>query len=86
MKICFRTLSQTERDTIEVIAFLKQEDSQKDQELDRLKQQVKDLQVKSRADQEQLVREHSDQLSQLQSSLEAKEKEVGHVSCAPDII
>ena len=80
----FGILSQTERDTIEVIAFLKQEDSQKDQELDRLKQQVKDLQVKSRADQEQLVREHSDQLSRLQSSLEAKEKEVGSVPCARD--
>ena len=69
-------MSQTERDTIEVIAFLKHEDSQKDQEVDRLKQQVKDLQVKSRADQEQMLREHSDQLDQLQSSLEAKQKEV----------
>ena len=32
--------SQTERDTVEVIAFLKREDAQKDEELSELKQQV----------------------------------------------
>ncbi len=69
---------QTERDTIEVIAFLKREDSQRDHEMDNMKEQVNDLTGVTRADKVQLMRRHADQLSQLQSALDSKEKEVSN--------
>ncbi len=67
---------QTERDTIEVIAFLKREDFERDHEVDNMKEQVKDLTGMARADKAQLLRRHADQLDQLQSALDSKEKEV----------
>ena len=68
--------SQTERDTIEVIAYLKHEDTEKDQELDHLKQQLKDFKVESRNEREALDDEHSQQISKLESVLAEKNEEV----------
>ena len=68
--------TQTERDTVEVIAYLKKEDGQKDEELDSLKQQVKDIRVKAVNERDILVTEHEKKVTQLEGTLNEKSEEV----------
>lgn len=48
-------VSQTERDTIEVISFLKQEDMKKDEQVAKLNQALKDLKREARKERQALV-------------------------------
>ena len=70
---------QTERDTVEVIAYLKKEDGQKDQEIDSLRQQVKDIRVTAHNEKDTLVAEHEQKVTQLEGALDEKNEEVSAV-------
>ena len=61
---------------MEVIAYLKKEDGQKDEEIDTLRQQVKDIRVKALNERDILVAEHEEKVSQLKSALNEKNEEV----------
>ena len=69
-------LIQTERDTIEVIAYLKKEDNHKDDELDSLRQQVKDVRTAATNERDSLIEKYTQQVSQLESTLFDKNEEV----------
>jgi len=70
-------LVQTERDTIEVIAYLKKEDSEKEQELDLLRQEVKNLRVEATREREALMADFSQKITAMEKELQDKEEEVG---------
>ncbi|KAL5474689.1 hypothetical protein EMCRGX_G026673 [Ephydatia muelleri] len=67
---------QTERDTIEVIAFLKKEDKEKDTELGGLRQDLKDLHHETHKEREVLVQDYSDKVKTLDEQLKEKTQEV----------
>jgi hypothetical protein len=66
-----------------VIAYLKKEDGQKDQEIDSLRQQVKDIRVTAHNERDVLVAEHGKKVTELEGALDEKSEEVGHgnVTC-----
>ena len=61
---------------MEVIAYLKKEDGQKDEELDALKQQVKDTRVTALNERDVLIAEYEEKIAQLESTLNEKIEEV----------
>lgn len=67
---------QTERDTIDVITFLKKEDAVKDNHLERLQQQMRDLKKENRREKENIVEDFSKQINELEEHLTDKTKEV----------
>lgn len=67
---------QTEHDTIEVIAYLKKEDSTKETELSRLKRVVSDLRTEAHKDKEALAEEYSQRIAQLEATLSERDEEV----------
>ncbi len=67
---------QTERDTVEVIAFLKHEDSEKVQKVQILEQQVKDLQLCAQVEKDKLILDYKNRMDELHSHLLSKDKEV----------
>ncbi|KXJ08501.1 basal body-orientation factor 1 [Exaiptasia diaphana] len=69
-------VSQTEKDTIEVIAFLKQEDMKKDEQVARLNQALKDLKREARKERQNLVDSYAAEIHQLQEALAEKSNEV----------
>ena len=76
MCIYFLCYCQTERDTVEVIAYLKKEDGQKDQEIDSLRQQVKDIRVTAHNERDVLIAEHEKKVTELEDALNEKNEEV----------
>ena len=72
--------TQTERDTIEVIAFLKKEGTKTEDDLGGLRQTVKDTREQSRREREELVRHYSQQISSLETQLGERNEEVGVAS------
>ncbi|CAF5076685.1 unnamed protein product [Rotaria magnacalcarata] len=48
-------LRQTEKDTIDVVSFLKKQDMDKDTEIERLQQEINTLQVEQSKDKQELV-------------------------------
>jgi len=68
-------MSSTERDTIEVISYLKREDSVKDQMIEQLQTQLKDLKQESRKDRESLIEDFTYQINTLEKQLADKKKE-----------
>lgn len=69
-------MSQTERDTLEVISYLKQEDMKKDDQVSKLHQALKDLKREARKEKQALTDEYSQQIAQLQEALMEKTNEV----------
>ncbi|XP_031564389.1 basal body-orientation factor 1-like [Actinia tenebrosa] len=69
-------MTQSERDTIDVISFLKQEDMKKDEQVSRLNQALKELKREARKERQALVDEYSQQIHQLQEALAEKTNEV----------
>ena len=61
---------------MEGIAYLKKEDGQKDEEIDALRQQVKDIRVKALNERDALIAEHKEKVSQLEGALAEKNEEV----------
>ncbi len=70
------TPSQTERDTIEVIAYLKKEDVLKEDEIDQLKKMVKDSKTEAHREKDELEEAYSQEIAQLEASLSEKDEEV----------
>lgn len=68
-------MSSTERDTIEVISYLKREDAVKDQMIEQLQTQLKDLKQESRKDRESLIEDFTYQINTLEKQLADKKKE-----------
>ncbi len=71
---------QTEHDTVEVIGFLKQEDAEKDQEVECLKQKVKDLLMMAQIDKSELILDHKTRMDQLHSRVCSRDKEVNETN------
>ena len=59
-----------------MIAYLKKEDSQKDQEIDSLRQQVKDIRVTAHNERDTLIAKHEQKVTQLEGALDEKSEEV----------
>ena len=68
-------MSATERDTIEVISYLKKEDIQKDQLIEQLQNQLKNLKQESRKDREALIEDFTYQINTLEKQLSDKKQE-----------
>lgn len=69
-------MSNTERDTLDVITYLKQEDGKKDEQVSKLQQALKEVKREARKERQALVDEYSQQIHQLQESLAEKTSEV----------
>ncbi|KAM7444118.1 hypothetical protein ABFA07_007291 [Porites harrisoni] len=69
-------MSSTERDTLDVISYLKQEDAKKDEQVSKLQQALKEVKREARKERQALVDEYSQQIHQLQESLAEKTNEV----------
>ena len=67
---------QTERDTIEVIAFLKREDAGKEDELGELRLALKQQRQEARLQREELDQACATQVHQLETTLEERNNEV----------
>ena len=61
---------------MEVIAYLKKEDGQRDQEIDSLRQQVKDIRVTAHNERDTLIAEHEQKVTELGDALNEKNEEV----------
>ncbi|XP_076803349.1 basal body-orientation factor 1-like [Clavelina lepadiformis] len=70
------TLFQSERDTIEVVTFLKKGDIEKDEQISNLQQELRDLKKQARQDKENIISEFNNQVSDLESRLEQRTSEV----------
>lgn len=68
-------MSATERDTIEVISYLKKEDLTKDQMIEQLQNQLKNLKQESRKDREALIEDFTYQINTLEKQLSDKKRE-----------
>lgn len=59
-----------------MIAYLKKEDVAKEQEIDRLKQMVRDIKTDAHREKDELEETYSQQIAQLEASLSEKDEEV----------
>jgi len=69
-------VSQAEKDTIDVISFLKNEDVKKDDQIEKLQTMVKELKRDFRKEKQQMIDEYTGQIQSLQSNLSEKTNEV----------
>jgi len=69
-------VSQTERDTIEVISFLKQEDMKKDDKITKYQNLFKDLKKEYKREKQMLINDYTANIESLQSSLVERTSEV----------
>ncbi|XP_078590461.1 basal body-orientation factor 1-like isoform X2 [Branchiostoma floridae x Branchiostoma japonicum] len=70
------SMEQTEKDTIDVISFLRKEDQTKDEQITKLQHQVKEMKREGRKDKEKLIEEFSAQINGLEERLGEKDSEV----------
>ncbi|CAF4939276.1 unnamed protein product, partial [Rotaria magnacalcarata] len=66
----------TEKDTIDVVTFLKKQDADKDADIDRLQQNVKTLKMNHRKTKDELVGDFTREKRQLDDKLSRKESEL----------
>ncbi|XP_076442356.1 basal body-orientation factor 1-like isoform X3 [Babylonia areolata] len=66
----------TERDTIDVITFLKKQDREKDGQLEHFQNQIRELRKEQRQEKEALVEDFSKQINDLEEKLGEKVREV----------
>ncbi|XP_072030872.1 LOW QUALITY PROTEIN: basal body-orientation factor 1-like [Amphiura filiformis] len=71
-----RQMVQTEKDTIDVITYLKKEDHSKEDLISRLQKQLKDTRRESRKEKQQIIEDFTSRLNTLQESLKEKTGEV----------
>ena len=69
-------VSQTEKDTIEVISFLKLEDIRKDEKIAKYQSMVKELKKDYKKEKQNLINEYTLNIENLQTSLSEKSNEV----------
>ncbi|XP_064602110.1 basal body-orientation factor 1-like [Liolophura sinensis] len=67
---------QTEKDTIDVITYLKRQDQEKDNQVDRLQVAIKQQKKEHRREQEDIIEDFSRQINELEEKLVLKTKEV----------
>jgi hypothetical protein len=70
------TLFQSERDTVEVVTYLKKGDMEKDEKITQLEQDVNDIRKQNRKDKESLIGEFTKQIQDLEKTLELRTDEV----------
>ncbi|XP_065052525.1 basal body-orientation factor 1-like [Rhopilema esculentum] len=69
-------MAQIERDTVDVISFLKKEDMKKDDQVDKLQQIIKDLKRDFRKEKQTLIDQYTQKIHTLQEQLAEKTNEV----------
>lgn len=69
-------VAQTEKDTIDVISFLKLEDTKKDVQITRLQNVIKDMKKEYRQEKQTLINDYSSEVEELQKNLAQKTSEV----------
>ncbi|XP_070571083.1 basal body-orientation factor 1-like isoform X2 [Ptychodera flava] len=69
-------VTQAERDTIDVVTFLKKEDQAKEDLIAKLQKQLKDTKREARKEKQQIIDEFSQRINQLEDSLNDKSNEV----------
>ncbi|CAF2933783.1 unnamed protein product [Rotaria sp. Silwood2] len=69
-------LRQTEKDTIDVVSFLKKQDLDKDSEIERLQQEITTLEIEQTKDKQDLLDDFERQKRQLNERLGRKENEL----------
>ncbi|XP_077997345.1 basal body-orientation factor 1-like [Glandiceps talaboti] len=69
-------VQQAERDTIDVVSFLKKEDQSKEDLIARLQKQLKDTKRDARKEKQQIIDEFSQRINQLEDGLNDKSNEV----------
>ncbi|XP_013388908.1 basal body-orientation factor 1 [Lingula anatina] len=69
-------MHQTEKDTIEVISFLKTKDQEKDEGIEKLQRQIKDLKTEHRKEKETIIDDCNEQIKDLEDKLEKKNKDI----------
>ncbi|KAK0046843.1 basal body-orientation factor 1-like isoform X2 [Biomphalaria pfeifferi] len=67
---------QTERDTIDVVTYLKQQDQEKEAQLERQQQQIRELKKDHHVETEKIVNDFSQKLNELEVKLSEKTREV----------
>ena len=66
----------TERDTIDVITYLKKQDHEKDSQLERFQSQIREMRKEHRQEKEMIVEDFSKQINDLEEKLGEKMREV----------
>uniref|UniRef100_A0A8D0HCT0 Basal body-orientation factor 1 n=1 Tax=Sphenodon punctatus TaxID=8508 RepID=A0A8D0HCT0_SPHPU len=66
-----------EKDTVEVISFLKKQDAEKEELIEKLKQQLTDLKQQAQEENDKLAEHYSGQLKGLEERFHKKAKEIG---------
>lgn len=69
-------LMTTERDTIDVITYLKKQDQEKDHQVERLQNQVRDMYKEQRQEKQTLIEEYSKHINELEERLNEKKREI----------
>ncbi|XP_041122206.1 basal body-orientation factor 1-like isoform X1 [Polyodon spathula] len=65
-----------EKDTVEIIAFLKKKEAEKDEQIAKLQQQLRDLKRQAREENEELVNGYTQQLNELDEKFKKKSNEL----------
>ncbi|XP_071490868.1 basal body-orientation factor 1-like [Diadema antillarum] len=71
-----KNMQVSERDTIEVITYLKKEDQTKEELISKLQKQLKDTRRESRKDKQQIIEDFTERFQQLEQALKDKTDEV----------
>ncbi|XP_074649646.1 basal body-orientation factor 1-like isoform X1 [Tubulanus polymorphus] len=69
-------VQQTEKDTIDVVTFLRRKDQEKDDQIEQLQQQMKDLRRQTKKEKQDIINELSTQINDLETQLKQKNDEV----------
>ncbi|XP_071963217.1 basal body-orientation factor 1-like [Antedon mediterranea] len=70
------SMQKTEKDTVDVITFLKREDQAKEDLIAKLQKQLKDTKRETRKEKEMIISDFTEKIQQLEDSLEDKANEV----------
>ncbi|XP_064623880.1 basal body-orientation factor 1-like [Lineus longissimus] len=69
-------MQQTEKDTIDVITFLRKQDQDKDDQIEKLHQQIKDLKRSQKKEKQDIINDLSNQINMLEDQVKLKSDEV----------
>nr|XP_021530702.1 basal body-orientation factor 1 isoform X1 [Aotus nancymaae] len=68
-----------EKDTMSVLSYLKNQDQEKDNMIEKLKQQLKETKEKAQEEKEKLEQKYSRQINELEGQFHQKAKEIGMI-------
>lgn len=72
-------MKQTEKDSMEVVAYLRKVDGEKEEEISRLEYELKTIKEKNQSEKEIIINEFNEQLNDMRENLERKTSELGLV-------